>query len=571
MRNDTGKYLRGKDLGLAAEQEYVVWDTNSSGPVPRGAAGAAPALEGAYAVNGIACKTAFELLKELCATYTPQETSEITGVASDLIIGLAKRIGTARETTFVTHMGFTRTFHGDISLRALGTVATVTGNVMATFKGGYLPAVLNWNPFLKAVPEKPSYSRMGILQLYDAIISGKPYPVRAVWFSFINFLNQCAHSGKIEKEVFANLDFIVDTELFMTPTARFADILLPVCSYLEFSDLVPHPYPYVQYQQKVMEPLYESRSDADIAAGLAQRLGFAEYFSGGEEGFVDLLLDYKDPSLEGITREKLMQGAMPVNAMPEMDQAFDSPFSTPSGKIEIYSEALKEDGQALPFQLDPLESPIPGKETKYPLAFIQGHSRFRTHSMFANVDALLELNPEPVVEINPRDAGARDICDGDQVVVRQMVWLSLTFLMFVGVLIYFVKRPLGNYLEHRHTGIKSAIEEARLAKEEAESKKREYEQRLQQLDGEVTKLKAEFEARGRAEMERLEVAGKATAERILKDAESTIAADYARAQDALKAEAARLAVELAEQRITAALTANDEAQLRQGFIAEIAS
>ena len=71
----------------------------------------------------------------------------------------------------------------------------------------------------------------------------------------------------------------------------------------------------------------------------------------------------------------------------------------------------------LPFQLDPLESPVPGKKTKYPLAFIQGHSRFRTHSMFANVDALLELNPEPVVEINPRDAEQRGILDGDQVVV----------------------------------------------------------------------------------------------------------------------------------------------------------
>ena len=277
-------------------------------------------------------------MKDLCAAYTRQRTSEITGVAPELIVGLARRIGAARETTFVTHMGFTRTYHGDISLRALGTVATVTGNVMATFKGGYLPAVLNWKPFLKAVPGKPSYSRMGILQLYDAVISGKPYPIKAVWFSFINFLNQCAHTGKIEKEMFPNLDFIVDTELFMTPTARYADILLPVCSYLEFSDLVPHPFPYVQYQEKAMEPLFESRSDVDIAAGLAERLGFGEYFTGGEEGFVDLLLDSKDPSMEGITREKLMQGAMPVNAIPEMDQAFDIPFATPSAHLRPSDE-----------------------------------------------------------------------------------------------------------------------------------------------------------------------------------------------------------------------------------------
>ena len=166
-----------------------------------------------------------------------------------------------------------------------------------------------------------------------------------------------------------------------------------------------------------MEPLYDSRSVVDIAAGLAQRLGFGEYFVGGEDGFVDLLLNSKDPSMEGITRETLMQGAMPVHAIPEMDPAFDIPLATPSGKLEHYSEKHVEDGQALPFQLDPLESPIAGKKSKYPLAFIQGHSRFRTHSMFANVESLLEMNPEPLVEMNPRDADQRGISDGDRVVV----------------------------------------------------------------------------------------------------------------------------------------------------------
>ncbi len=300
---------------------------------------------------------------------------------------------------------------------ALGTVATVTGNVSATFSGGHLPTVLNWKPFLHADPEKPSYSRLGILQLYDAVISGKPYPVKAVWFSFINFLNQCADSSKIVNEIFPELEFIVSTDLFVTPTARYADILLPVCSYLEFSDLIPFPYPYIQLQQKVMAPLYESKSDVDIAAGLANRLGLSEYFDEGEDGFIDLILDSKDPSLEGITREKLKQGPMPLKFISKMDEVMDIPFSTPSGKIEIYSEKLREVGQALPVFLEPLETPLKPEEKKYPLAFIQGHSRFRTHSMYANVASLLEFNPEPVVEINPQDAQERNIADEDQVTV----------------------------------------------------------------------------------------------------------------------------------------------------------
>jgi molybdopterin-containing oxidoreductase family molybdopterin binding subunit len=416
VRTDTGKFLRGKDINEEEEQAYVVWDAGTDTPRLQNATQKA-ALRGNYRVGGMACKTAFQMLLDLTADYPPERVEKITGIAAERIVKLAKRIGAATEVVFITHMGLTRTYHGDISMRGLGTVAAVTGNLTDTFRGGHLPAVLNWKPFLHADPERPTYSRLGILQLYDAILSGKPYPVKAVWFAFINFLNQCANSGKIAQKILPRLDFIVDTELFMTPTARYADILLPVCSFLEFSDLLPHPYPYVQLQQQVMAPLYESKSDVDIASGLAQRLGFSEYFDGGENGFIDLLLDSKDPSMAGITREKLIHGAMPLNFIPEMDEAFDIPFSTPSGRIEIYSEGLSDVGQALPVYLDPVETPLEPAGKKYPLAFVQGHSRFRTHSMFANVKKMLALNPEPVLEIHPADAASRQIKNNDRVTV----------------------------------------------------------------------------------------------------------------------------------------------------------
>jgi molybdopterin-containing oxidoreductase family molybdopterin binding subunit len=417
VRDDNGQYLRGRDIGLPQENEYIVWDEKTAAPRPRNAADARPALTGAFTANGIPCQPSLQLLKNLAREYDPARTAEITGVDATLVTRLAERIGKSKSTIFVTHMGFTRTFHGDISLRGLATVAALTGNVTATFRGGHLPAVLNWNPFLKARPEQPSYTRLGILQLYDAVIKGRPFPVKAVWFSFINFLNQCANSQKIAAKMFPQLDLIVDTELFMTPTARYADILLPVCSYLEFSDLIPHPYPYVQLQQKVVEPLYESRADVDIAAGLAERLGFKEYFAGGQDAFIDLILDSGHDSIKGITREKLTGQALPLTFIPPTDQEFEIPFSTASGKIELYCENLIAEGQALPVFLEPLESPTKPQRNRYPLAFIQGHSRFRTHSMFANVSAMLELNPEPLVEINPRDAAARQIADDDLVTV----------------------------------------------------------------------------------------------------------------------------------------------------------
>ncbi|MFX1401976.1 MAG: molybdopterin-dependent oxidoreductase [Promethearchaeota archaeon] len=415
VRIDNGKMLRGKDVGEKKGNAYMVWDNESNkvSVVRRSTIKKASVL-GDYNINGIKCKTAFQMLFDLAEKFPPEKTSKITGVKAELIVKLAKKIGTTKKVTFFTYMGFTRTYHGDISIRSLATVASICGHVSTSFSSGYLPAVLNWDPFLKAIPNKPSFHRLGILNLYNAVIEGKPYPIKAVWFAFINFLNQCVDCNKVINEFFPKLDFIVQTELFLTPNAKYADLILPVCSFLEFSDFLPHPYPYLQLQQKVIEPLYESKSDVDIVAGLAERLGFGEYFKGSEEAMIDLIMN--NPSLEGYSREILSQNAMYLRQLPEGGN-FPLSFSTPSGKIELYVEELVIDGQSLPVYLAPLESPIDLKERKYPLAFIQGHSRFRTHSSFANVKTLLELNPEPLVDINPIDAKARNITNGDIVLV----------------------------------------------------------------------------------------------------------------------------------------------------------
>ncbi|MFW9939715.1 MAG: molybdopterin-dependent oxidoreductase [Candidatus Thorarchaeota archaeon] len=415
VRIDTGKMLRGKDIEIKKPDAYIIWHgpSNSHKTLSRSNVKEAN-LRGTYSINGIECKPVLQLLMDLAAEYTPEKTSEITGVNKDLIIKLAKRIANSKKVIFLTHMGFTRTYHGDISLRGVISVAAITGNVTTKVSSGYIPAILNWNPFLKAIPDQPSFHRMGILNLYEAVISGKPYPIKALWFAFINFLNQCANSNKIIEKFYPNLEFIVQTELFMTPSARYADLILPVCSFLEFSDFLAHPYPNVQLQQKVIEPLYESKSDVNIVAELAERLGFGEYFKGGEEGLINLIMASR--SFDGFTQETLKTQAMKLPTLPE-GANFPLTFRTPSGKIELYAEQLYEDGEALPVYLPPIEAPItPGKK-KYPLTLINGHSRFRTHSMFANIETLLELNPEPIVDIHPIDAEKRNIITGDIVTV----------------------------------------------------------------------------------------------------------------------------------------------------------
>lgn len=415
VRCDNRRFLRESDVISGGANRYMVWDAAASQALPSDTPGVSPSLTGVYRVNGVECRPAFQLLTELIAQYPPEKASEITDIAADTIIELAKAYVTNKPANIYADNGLGRTYHGDLSFRALCTLATLAGNITLPGPAGHRNLVLNWGPFLKADPNR-SYSRMGIMNMYQAILTGKPYPMRAVWFAFINFVNQCVNSYKIINELIPKLDFIVATELFMNSTARYADIVLPVCTFLEFSDLVVGPTPYLQLQQKVIDPLYESRSDISIITELANRMGFGNYFDKTEEEFIDLLLASGDSSVKGITVDTLKQGPAKTN-IPTAMPSTEAKFATPSGKIEFYVEKLTPFGEELPVYKEPLESGRTLLAKKYPLVFVQVHSKFRHHSSYANIPWLLELNSEPVVDINPADAEKRGIKDGDSVVV----------------------------------------------------------------------------------------------------------------------------------------------------------
>ncbi len=257
---------------------------------------------------------------------------------------------------------------------------------------------------------------MGVLNLYDAVERGRPYPVRAAWFAFINFVNQCSNNNRIISGILPRLDFVVVADMFLTSTAQYADYVLPTTTAMEHADLVNGPDSYLQLQQRVIEPLYESRPDSWIVSQLARRLGFGDYYRHSEEEFIDLLLASGDPAVKGISVDRLRrEGAIPVKAAERYGDK--ARFRTPTGRIEFYVERLREFREALPDYREPSEGRHSPLARKYPLVFVQVHSRFRTHSMFANIRRLLDLNPAPVVEISPGDAAERNIVDGDQVTV----------------------------------------------------------------------------------------------------------------------------------------------------------
>jgi anaerobic dimethyl sulfoxide reductase subunit A len=233
------------------------------------------------------------------------------------------------------------------------------------------------------------------------------------------------------------VEFIVVQDNFLTPSGRFADVLLPACTQFETWG-VEDGWKYgeeVILMPQIVEPLTESKSDYRICAEIAERLGIGEAYTQGrdERGWVEWVLDrYREtrfpemPSLDeleasnqGVYSRPVTQAAVgfaDFRADPEAH-----PLNTPSGKIEIFSKQLYDMGRPeeippVPKYIQEWESPFGPEAERYPLQALGHHSMGRVHSTHDNVDWLEEAFPQRVF-INPVDAQARGIADGDEVKV----------------------------------------------------------------------------------------------------------------------------------------------------------
>jgi F-type H+-transporting ATPase subunit b len=150
-------------------------------------------------------------------------------------------------------------------------------------------------------------------------------------------------------------------------------------------------------------------------------------------------------------------------------------------------------------------------------------------------------------------------------------WLIFDFALFLFLLVKFAGKPLSNALAQRHHAVKKAIEEAAAAKADAVKKAAEFDARLKTLDAEIAALREEFKKSGEAARERLQDAGKRTADRLLKDTQLQIGAEEARATQALRQEAARLALEMAEKLVGERVKDADHKKFKDDFVAGLRS
>jgi len=277
----------------------------------------------------------------------------------------------------------------------------------------------------------PSSARIHTSKVYDAILQGAdggyPRDPKLAYIVASDFLNS---SPDVNKGItaFRSLEFIVVHEQRLTPTAKFADILLPVNTFMEREDIIS-PWlgsPYWLYMNKAIESMYESKSDRDICADLAPRLGIDDY--GDSSIDQDLLKaiaehtgdipDFGDFKENGVIKLKVAQ---PFVAFKEqLEDPTGHPFPTLSGKIEIYCQHLAEMNNP---QLPPIAKYLPTPEghddrlsKSYPMQLLTTHHKPATHSTMEKVPWLDEIEPRRVW-INTQDAKTRSISDNDKVLV----------------------------------------------------------------------------------------------------------------------------------------------------------
>ncbi len=386
----------------------------------------------------------FDKLRQRASEFPPARAAALSGVSEDDITKAA-RLYADGPSCFVSGHGIDAFSNGVQTFRAFHCLVAITGNVDR--KGGNIRVkrpegfrnyidILHDRDF--ALPPSTAAKTLGADQFplwagpkgwqtsvhnptaIDAILTGKPYPVRAMYVSGVNIAVTYPDTRKVMTAL-KSLDFLAVASHMMTPTSEIADIVLPKTTGLEEEEVSLEPSAQIIcYTKPVKEPEGDARSDFEFTTDLARRIEalgvntrkffpwetkqeFNEYLIGGE-----------------IDQELLKkQGWAPFKY--QIGNFEEVGFKTPSGKIELWSKTLNEIG------VDPLPSyEIPRAERStyqdkrdFPLILITG-AREKTyhHSRYRDQAWARKISPFPLLQVHPSDAKGFNFVDGDWVAVE---------------------------------------------------------------------------------------------------------------------------------------------------------
>jgi anaerobic dimethyl sulfoxide reductase subunit A len=357
---------------------------------------------------------------------TPEWAASITGIPAERIRRLAIEFASARPAAIQAGYAAGRTAYGEQFHRAAYALAAITGNVGVSGGNSGVSNGATGRAGIKTLPigKNPIDAKVASPLLADLLARGRaggyPADIRMIYSSGGDLFNQCPNTGKIAASL-DKVEFIVAQDHFLTPTARLADIILPATTFWERND-VHTPWAgaghYAIYMRQAIAPMYQCRNDIDIFDDLSRRVGINGYNGKSESQWLrELTADAVD-DFETFAEQGVARFPPPRDAVAFARQIRDQQkFSTPSGKIEVYSNILAANPN--PYGLGVIP-PIPtwfapdNNNERFPLSLCTPKSRARTHSIHGNQPGLARVDPD-TIWLHPDDASVRGITDGQRV------------------------------------------------------------------------------------------------------------------------------------------------------------